>query len=66
MKGQLQMIIIDTWIDKVYHTDVDSINELMKRLRKAKPGTEFEVSLMKIDGAYISKKRFTIVCKGEE
>lgn len=60
------MIIIDTWIDKVYQSDVDSINEFMKRLRSAKPGTEFELSLMSINGAKIRKKRFTIVCKGEE
>lgn len=60
------MIIIDTWIDKVYQPDVDTINEFMKRIRSAKPGTEFEVSLMSINGARITKKRFTIVCKGEE
>lgn len=60
------MIIIDTWIDKVYQPDVDSINEFMRRLRSAKPGTEFELSLMNINGAGITKKRFTVTCKGEE
>ena len=60
------MIIVDTWIDKVYQSDVDSINEFMRRLRSAKPGTEFDLSLMTINGARITKKRFTIVCKDEE
>lgn len=60
------MIIIDTWIDKVYQRDVDSINEFRKRLRSAKPGTEFELSVMTNNGARITKKSFTVTCKGEE
>lgn len=59
------MIIVDTWIDN-YQPDVDSINEFMRRVRSAKPGTEFELSLMSINGAKIRKKRFTVTCKGEE
>lgn len=60
------MIIVDTWIDKVYQPDVDSVNEFMRRVRSAKPGTEFELSLMTINGARIAKKRFTVTCKGAE
>lgn len=60
------MIIVDTWVDRVYHPDIDTINQLMERLRKAEPGTRFDVSLMQINNGHIKKKRFTCICKDAE
>lgn len=60
------MIIIDIWMDKIYQSDIDTINKFMKRLRTAKPGTEFELFLMSISDARFTTKWFTVTCEGEK